>query len=267
MDRTDQLENIDGEYLASEISRLRAAYLDLMCDSLVGRLNRDPAIQPHIGGYDENHRLNGWDWPSLAPSMIGARRMRHLRAECERVISGGVAGDFLEAGVWRGGSAMMMRAALKAYGVTDRRVIAADTFDGQPLDTDPEDSAAFLREEPVFAVPLYEVRATFERYGLLDRQVVFLEGPFAETLANAPVERLAILRLDGDTFSSARDTLAALYDKLSPGGSVILDDYYLFEDNRRAVDIFRAEREIVDPIVGIDDYGGYWVKERRSTAC
>lgn len=246
-----------------EVSRLRTAYLDLMCSSLVGRLNCDPPLQPHMPHYDDAHRLNGWDWPSAAPSMIGHHRMRHLRDECVRVITGAIPGDFLEAGVWRGGAAIMMRAVLHAYGVHDRRVIAADTFDGPPPG-DAADAAAFLRDEPAFAVPLETVRAAFHRHGLLDDQVLFLEGRFADTLPDAPVDALAILRLDGDTAESARDTLEALYAKVSPGGSVILDDYYLFEDYRRAIDRFRMEREIADPIIKIDDFGGYWIKDWRS---
>lgn len=248
---------------ATEIDRLRAAYLDLMCDSLVGRLNRDPALQEHIAGYDDEHRMNGWDWPSAAPSMIGWRRMNHLRNECERVIREGVAGDFLEAGVWRGGAVMMMRAVLKAYAVGDRRVFAADTFAGMPPDTDARDSAAFLRDAAPFAVPLEEVKAALFRYGLLDKQIVFLVGDFAATLKSAPTDRLAILRLDGDTYTSAKDTLVALYDKLSSGGSLILDDYFLFADYKRAIDEFRDEHDIADPIVRIDSYGGYWIKHGR----
>lgn len=248
---------------AAEVVRLRAAYLDLMCNSLVGRLNRDPPLQAHLGGYDDEHRLNGWDWPSAAPSMIGWRRMNHLRNECERVIAEGVPGDMLEAGVWRGGAAIMMRAVLAAYAEAHRRVIAADTFSGMPVDTDPGDAAANLRDNAAFAVSLDEVRAAFYRYGLLDDRTLFLRGNFATTLKDVPSERLAVLRLDGDTYQSARDTLHALYDKLSPGGSVILDDYFLFGDNRRAIDEFRAERGIADPIVRIDDYGGYWVRDSR----
>ena len=250
----------------NEVTRLRAAYLDLVRDSLVGRLNRDPPLQEHLPGYDDTHRLNGWDWPSAAPSMIGWRRMSHLRNECERVLLEGIPGDLLEAGVWRGGASIMMRAVLAAHGVRDRKVIAADTFAGMPAGTDPDDTAAFLRANPIFAVTLDEVKGAFYRYGLLDDIVVFLKGDFAVTLADAPLERLAIVRLDGDTYASARDTLHGVYDKLSPGGSIILDDYYLFGDNKRAIDEFRAEREIADPIVRIDDYGGYWIRDSRSRA-
>lgn len=243
----------------SEVRLLREAYLDLMCDSLVGRLNRDPPLQPHLHEYDEAHRVNGWDWPSGAPSMIGYRRMARLRRECERVLLEGVPGDFLEAGVWRGGACMMMRAVLKAYAISDRRVIAADTFCGMPT-ADADTETAFLTGVAAFAVSLDEVKSAFARYHLLDDQVVFLEGDFAQTLPVAPVHTLAVLRLDGDTFSSARHGLDSLYDKVAPHGSIIVDDYFLFAGNRRAIDEFRAERGIRDPIVRIDDYGGYWVK-------
>lgn len=242
---------------------MRSAYLDLVCDSLVGRLNRDPPLQAHLGGYDDEHRMNGWDWPSAAPSMIGWRRMAHLRGECERVIRDGIPGDFLEAGVWRGGAAMMMAAVLSAYGECGRKVFAADTFAGLPGDTDTADAASFLRDAAPFAVSLDEVKAAFRRYRLLDERVVFLEGEFGATLPDAPTSALAILRMDGDTYRSARVTLAALYDKLSPGGSMILDDYFLFDDYKRAIDQFRAKREIADPIVRIDSYGGYWIKDSR----
>lgn len=246
-----------------EVERLRADYLDLLCNSVVGRLNRDPPLQEHLAGYDDEHRLNGWDWPSGAPSMIGWRRMSHLRDECERVIAADVPGDFLEAGVWRGGAAIMMRGVLRAYGDTARRVIAADTFCGMPHDVDPDDSAAGLRDSAVFAVPLDDVKAAFHRYGLLDEQVIFLQGDFADTLKSAPTDRLAVLRLDGDTYRSAKAALEALYDKVSDGGSIILDDYALFSDFRRAVDEFRASRDIADPIVNIDTYGSYWIKDER----
>jgi len=79
---------------------------------------------------------------------------------------------------------------------------------------------------PVLAVPLEEVQALFRRYDLLDAQVRFLKGWFKDTLAGAPIERLALLRLDGDLYESTMDALVPLYDKVSPGGFVIVDDYY-----------------------------------------
>jgi hypothetical protein len=242
---------------------LRAAYLDLMRDSLTGRLNRDvPLASSGIDGYRDEYREKGWDWPSTAPSMIGAKRMGNVRSECERVLRENVPGDFIETGVWRGGACIMMRAVLKAHGATDRRVFAADTFAGPPAPSrgNEADKKADFHGHKDFAVSLAEVKGNFARYGVLDAQVVFLEGLFKDTLPKAPIERLAVLRLDGDMYESTMDGLNNLYDKVSSGGSVIVDDYFLFESQREAIDEFRKKRQIETPIVQIDDFGGYWVK-------
>lgn len=249
----------------SVISALRVAYLDLMQDSLIGRLNQDPPLPASkVGGYREDYREQGWDWPSLAPSMIGAKRMENVRRECERVIREAVAGDLMETGVWRGGACMMMRAVLKAYQVSDRRVVAADSFSGLPPPSEGvlADAGANFHTYSEFAVSLDEVKRAFARYGLLDGQVVFLKGLFRDTLPRAPVEALALLRLDGDMYESTMDGLVHLYDKLSEGGTLIVDDYFLFEAHRKAVDEFRAARGIEDPIIRIDDFGGFWIKGR-----
>lgn len=242
---------------------LRAAYLDLMRDSLVGRLNRDPPLPASkVDAYYEEYREQGWDWPSAAPSMIGVKRMENVRRECERVIAAGIPGDFMETGVWRGGAVMMMRAVLKAYGITDRRVFAADSFAGLPPPSKgvAPDAGAEFHTWTDFAVPLEEVQANFARYGLLDDQVVFLKGLFKDTLPNAPVERLAVLRLDGDMYESTRDGIVNLYPLLMPGGTLIADDYHLFEAHRTAIDEYRAAHGIADAIIPIDQWGVYWVK-------
>jgi len=251
----------------TELDCLRSTYLDLIGESLVGRLNRDPPMGKAEGYYNDMHRENGWDWPSGAPSMIGAKRMRNLRNECERVIKEGVPGDFMETGVWRGGACIMMRAVLKAHGIAGRRVIAADSFQGLPPPTEGvlADVGSNLHDFPEFSVTLDEVKSAFYRYGLLDSQVVFLEGLFKDTLPTAPVQQLAVLRLDGDMYESTMDGLVNLYEKLSPGGSLIVDDYFLFEAHRQAVDEYRASFEIADPIVRIDEYGGFWIKGLRHT--
>jgi hypothetical protein len=239
------------------------SYLDLMRDSLIGRLDRDPPV-PGFGieAYQEEARANGWDRPSRALSLIGAKRMQNLRLECERVLKAGVPGDFMETGVWRGGACIMMRAVLNAYGVKDRRVIAADTFAGPPAPSrgSDADKPADFHGNDYFAVPLEEVTAAFARYGLLDERTVFIQGLFRQTLPGAPVTALAVLRLDGDLYESTMDGLNHLYSKVSTGGTVIADDYFLFESQREAVDEFRARNGIGGAIVQVDDFGGYWIK-------
>ena len=260
-------DHAGAERLETQVAQVRAAYLDLMRDSLIGSLNEDPPLPASkVEGYKPDYREQGWDWPSKAPSMIGAKRMDNVRQECERVLQAGIPGDFMETGVWRGGACIMMRAVLRAYGVTDRRVLAADSFAGFPVSAAPADASFEFIGHKDFAVPLDEVKAAFARYGLLDAQVVFLEGFFNDTLPAAPVDTLAVLRLDGDMYESTKDGLVNLYHKLSPGGALIADDYYLFEAQRQAVDEFRAAHGIADAIIQIDHFGAYWIKDSGASA-
>src|SRR5205814_3171431 len=146
-------------------------------------------------------------------------------------------------------------------GVTDRCVWVADSFEGlPPPDTGkyPHDAGDSLHEARELAVSLDEVKANFERYGLLDDQVRFLKGWFRDTLPAAPIERLAVLRLDGDLYESTMDALVNLYPKLSPGGYCIIDDYGLIEACRRAVGDYRARHGIGEPIHIVDGTAVYW---------
>ena len=244
---------------------LRARYLDLVRDCVTGVIYDDPPLDFLVEGklrpFDRAARESGLDWPSRAHSMIGQKRMLQLQRAAEFVIERNVPGDFIETGVWRGGACIMLRAVLKAWGVTDRRVWLADSFAGLP-EPDPErypaDKGQNLHTFKALAVPIETVRANFARYGLLDEQVVFLKGWFRDTLPNAPIERIAILRLDGDLYESTMDAFAALYDKVSHGGFVVVDDFGTFEYCRAAVADFRRERGIRDRIFDIDGAGIFW---------
>jgi hypothetical protein len=88
-----------------------------------------------------------------------------------------------------------------------------------------------------------------------------MKGWFKETLPAAPIDRLAVLRLDGDLYESTMDALEALYNKLSPGGFVIVDDYIL-PKCRAAIADFRRAKAIADPVLDIDGAGVFWRKSR-----
>lgn len=107
---------------------------------------------------------------------------------------------------------------------------------------------------------LDDVKSNFARYGLLDEQVVFLKGFFADTLPTAPIQALAVLRLDGDTYESTKDALSALYPKLSVGGYCIIDDYNAIPDCRCAVDEYREQQAIGDEVKAVDKIAIYWQK-------
>jgi O-methyltransferase len=158
-----------------------------------------------------------------------------------------------------------MRAILRAYGIRDRLVWVADSFAGLPAPDAkryPEDRGDTHHEHKWLAVSLEEVQKTFRKYGLLDDQVRFLKGWFKDTLPAAPIERLAVIRLDGDMYESTMQGLEALYPKLSIGGFIILDDWELIPSCRRAIDDFRLRHGITEPVLAVDGNAGYWRRER-----
>jgi glycosyltransferase involved in cell wall biosynthesis len=162
-----------------------------------------------------------------AYTMIGRKRLDHL-AECvATVLDEGIPGDLIECGVWRGGASILMRGILLERGVSDRRVWVADSFAGLPVPHPDTDEGLDLSAErnPELAVSLEDVQANFDAFGLLDHQVRFLKGWFADTLAPAPIQQIAVLRADGDLYSSTTDILEALYERVVPGGFVVIDDY------------------------------------------
>ncbi|MFG2062593.1 TylF/MycF family methyltransferase [Micromonospora sp. NPDC048871] len=243
-------------------------YLDLLKKVLTNVIYRDAAQEAswfYQGpGYHEHSRVNGEDWPSVAHTMIGLKRLDNLQSCIERVLADGVAGDLIETGVWRGGASIFARAVLHAHEVKDRRVWVADSFEGMPVTDEsshPDDRDLALHQyNSQLAVSLDEVKRNFESYGLLDEQVVFLKGWFRDTLPTAPIDQLAVLRLDGDLYESTRDALVNLYPKLSPGGFVIIDDYVI-PACRLATTEFRDQHGITAELVTIDDSSVYWRRE------
>ena len=136
-------------------------------------------------GFDRETRRKGMDWPTHAHTMVGLERLRNLRLLVGQVLEDGTPGDFLEAGVWRGGASIFMRALLKVHGILDRRIWAVDSFAGLPPPNDaefPADRGDRLHEIGYLAVPLEEVRRNFQKYGMLDSQVEFVRGFFKDTL-------------------------------------------------------------------------------------
>jgi len=109
---------------------------------------------------------------------------------------------------------------------------------------------------------LKAVKSHFAAYGLLDEQVMFLEGFFSDSLPKASLNELALIRLDGDLYESTMDVLNPLYPKLSPGGFCIIDDYDAFSDCKRAVDEYRAQHGITAEMHRIDRLAVYWRKPR-----
>ncbi|MBS4096565.1 MAG: class I SAM-dependent methyltransferase, partial [Sulfuricella sp.] len=199
-----------------------------------------------------------------AHTMIGRARVDNIHDCLNTIVEDDIPGDLIETGVWKGGATIFMRGFLAAHRIRNRKVWVADSFEGLPAPTHQKDHGCDFSKEvfPYLSVGLEEVRELFERYDLLDDQVRFLKGWFCDTLPSAPIKKLALLRLDGDLYESTMDALENLYSKLSPGGFVIVDDYYAFPQCKLAVDEFRDRHGIRKKIIQIDHDSMYWRKPR-----
>lgn len=242
----------------------RELYLDLLIKILTNMIYRDPSTNPaYVGSFQPIVRSEGRDWPAVAHTMAGLRRLENLRELTQRVIDEGIPGDLVEAGVWRGGCCILMRGVLAANAVTDRKIYAADSFAGLPApkpDVFPHDEGSNLHLFTELAVSVEQVKANMARYGLLDDQVIFVEGFFEDTLPSLDADQFALIRLDGDLYESTYVALEALYPKLAPGGFAIVDDYGAVPACQKAVADYRTLMGIEAPINEIDWTGVWWQK-------
>jgi hypothetical protein len=250
-----------------DVQRPAGLYLDLLKKCLTRVVFPDRSLDHDLVTTSPMalaDRLEGKDWPTEAETMVGMRRLNQLEACMVHVLENDVPGDFVETGVWRGGASILMRAVLKAYGDCDRRVWLADSFQGLPQPDParyPRDAADSHHQlSGYLAVPLEEVKANFQRYGLLDERVCFLPGWFKDTLPSAPIARISVLRLDGDMYESTMEALEHLYPRVSDGGFIVVDDYGALPNCRAAVEDFRRARGIAEPVVPIDWTGAFWQK-------
>jgi O-methyltransferase len=255
--------------------RMRAAYLELLklclCDLAGARTlsvsrtgdtrQRDSQVKcRELDDRGQKLRVMGADWPFSGLTMVGLERLDDLQACIESVVADGVEGDVIEAGAWRGGASILARATLDSLGANDRTVWVADSFQGLPAPDRPEDQELDLSQVDFLAIPAAEVRDHFARFGL-EQGVELVEGFFAETLPGLRGHRWSVIRLDGDSYEATWVGLESLYPGLSRGGYLIVDDYGLIKECRAAVDDYRREHGIAEPIEDIDWCGSRWRRE------
>lgn len=183
-------------------------------------------------------------------SMTSYERLWATAMACRHALNRGIPGGFVECGVWRGGNALLAAHIFKQHGA-DRDVYLFDTFAGmtEPTPEDRERASGrpamddFLAHQEAdrntwCLSGLDEVRNHFAQAGLLSERVHFIQGDVLQTLAvdsNLP-EAISVLRLDTDWYASTRMELERLYPRLSPGGTVMIDDYGYWTGSRKATD-------------------------------
>lgn len=266
----------EAEELRGRLAEAQERWLVLVRDTLTGHafattemamgnhwLGDGDDFRKYLQPMDPAVRRRGGDWPMCSIAMSGTMRLDNVRDLLQRAVAEGVPGDYLDCGTWRGGAAIMARATLDVVDPS-RRVWVADSFrglppprDGRQGDHDGWSRMAYLR------VSLETVRANFRSMlGRLDEERVrFCEGFFVDSLPLCQVERIAVLRADGDMWESMMDILYLKSGAVSPGGYIIIDDYESIPETRRATDEFRSHHGIASPIIAVGDgMGAYWQK-------
>lgn len=213
---------------------------------------------------NKDERIEGLDWPAHAKTMIGYKRLTNIEYCIWKINEDGIEGDLIETGVWRGGAAIFMKAVLNELKIYDKKLWLADSFQGLPKPNNKYaiDKLSNLHKQKILKVSKEEVENNFRLYDLLDDQVKFIEGWFDETLPKAPIEKLSLLRLDGDLYESTIIALQSLYPKLAIGGFVIIDDFNAFQFCKKAVLDYRLENDINENMIEIDKEAIFWRKEK-----
>jgi len=202
--------------------------------------------------YDTNDPSSSFPVKGLA---MAADSFPGLKKQIEYIVDHGIVGDIYETGTWRGGTSIYMLAVLRAYEKlkgkeSGRSYFGFDSFEGfRPQGI--EETLDDYLSEAVFMAPLEKVQASFEKFGLLDDRVHFVKGYFEDSVPKFKLNNsIAILRLDGDLYSSTKVVLDNLYPHVQIGGWTIIDDYdwrpeYAHEKLcREAVDEYRNEHNV-----------------------
>ncbi len=245
------------------VNASRDAYLELLKRSVTNfvYLGGDAAFEDFrcVNHYDLQQAA--WKIDPLARplSLLTKGQLDLIEKVSVALQQRGVPGDFLEAGIWRGGAVIVMRALIDTYEMGDRRVFAADSFAGIPQNVKGRNDPVDLWKDRWIA-PLDEVRQNIARFGLLDDKIQFVVGFFADSLKSLSEERFALIRLDSDSYDSVETSLEYLYPLLSKGGVVILDDWHL--DGCKAAVADYRQRYGIDDKIYIFDGNAYWTKRQ-----
>ena len=178
-------------------------------------------------------------------TMVEIERCYALYKSVQYILRKNILGDFVECGVWRGGSAMLMALTLLQEKTTDRTIYLYDTFSGMPQ-PEKEDGQKALQiwdtseknengSDWCFAT-YDDVHTNMMSTGYPAEKMIFVEGDVEKTIPSNLPEKIALLRLDTDWYASTKHELIHLYPLLEKSGILIVDDYGAWEGARKAVD-------------------------------
>ncbi len=199
----------------------------------------------------------------------GSERLTALINSVKYLVSNKIEGDFVECGVWRGGSMMAAMYTLQALRAIPRDIHLFDTFEGmsEPSDRDVmfdgQKAKDLLEGTEKKEGPgnywcwasLGDVRQNVLATGYPKEKIHFVKGKVEDTIPKTAPEKIALLRLDTDWYESTAHELKHLYPRLSDKGVLIIDDYGHWQGARQAVDEFFSQQSF-QPLFNRLDYTG-----------
>jgi len=225
-----------------------------------GPFDRQREQQTHPDIFEEDF----WEiapkvWPH---TMLDVTVLYNAYSAAKYLMDSDVPGDFIECGVFLGGVIMMFEELCLRYDKTNsRRIIAMDTFAGFPSIDDTKDivirTGKAMSDAPW--ADFYD-RALANMRSVDFPRLNIVRGDVMTTIPTVNVDKIALLRLDTDTYETTKFELEQFYDRVSIGGVVIIDDYGFTIGCREAVEEFRAGRGIFPQ--RLNDWGRAWVKVR-----
>ena len=205
------------------------------------------------------------NWGEDRLTLLPWTALEHLHTAIKDTVERGVEGDFIETGIWRGGACILAKSIYNEIS-PERKVYAADSFEGLPapnVELFPQDNGDTHYLDPMLSVSLEQVTENFNKFGLVDDNLVFVKGWFKDSIPTLDIDKISILRLDGDMYESTIQVLDVLYEKLSKGGYLIIDDYH-HRGCIAAIRDFRNKHGITSNIIKVDgdplNEVHYWIK-------
>lgn len=249
-------------YLELIISIVSATAFGSQEKSIIPKLREKRAVAE----FDPAKRLKGNDWTYLGDTMTGIVRLNNVRNLLRDVMHNNINGDYIETGVWRGGSSVFAKAVMSTeLQGKNRKSYVCDSFRGLPSgDRNIHKGDQGWDHTPYLEVPDLIVAENFLKLNLLDSKVIFVKGFFKDTMPilRDKIESLAIMRLDGDMYQSTVDVLYNLYNKLNVGGYVIIDDWFGFPAKDACEDFFKVHK-FSPKIVPVDTHAAYFKKTEQ----
>ncbi len=206
-------------------------------------------------------------------TMTTAERMFSLYQAVKYIEENNIPGDFVECGVWKGGSCMLMALTLIELKNTTRKIYLYDTFEGmsEPTEKDVEvggsGASALLnnadKDDPN-SIWCYsaidEVKKNIFQSGYPSENFILVKGKVEDTIPGITPQKLSLLRLDTDWYESTYHELNHLYNLLEKNGILIIDDFGFWEGAKKAVLQFFKEKNLHPLINRIDDTGRIIIK-------